>query len=351
MDNLLELYQDYLMTAPDKATATGLSSALDNIISHDKFTRLLAGGWVCSKLLWEKVKPITTEISSNEGVLILDDSICEKAYMEENKLVCWHYDHVNGRSVKGINFLTALYHSNGMSVPLGIEFVEKPVVYKDEKTGKLRRKSLEGKNILFRRLVTAASRNVGFRYVLSDSWFCNSGNMKHINGLEHNFIMAIKPNFTAAFSKEEKEKGRFKRIDEIGAEGCTVSVWLKGLDFPVLLTKLVFKDEGGVTGTLYLVSNDLSLTSEQMATIYKKRWKVETYHKTLKSYTALAKSQAQLTQSQKSHFIAALIAFVKWETLKSRTKQSHEALKLKLHLSANKAALCELERLYTAKAA
>jgi hypothetical protein len=35
------------------------------------------------------------EIESEEGVLILDDSIEEKPYTDENEQICWHYDHSN----------------------------------------------------------------------------------------------------------------------------------------------------------------------------------------------------------------------------------------------------------------
>ena len=36
-----------------------------------------------------------------------DDSIIEKPYTKENRINCWHYFHVKGRSVKEINLLTA----------------------------------------------------------------------------------------------------------------------------------------------------------------------------------------------------------------------------------------------------
>ncbi len=35
------------------------------------------------------------------------------------------------------------------------------------------------------------------------------------------------------------------------------------------------------TGTLYLISNDLSATAAPLETIYQKRWKVEVFHKSI----------------------------------------------------------------------
>jgi hypothetical protein len=42
------------------------------------------------------------------GVLILDDSIEEKPYTDENEIMCWHYSHANETHVKGVNILSCL---------------------------------------------------------------------------------------------------------------------------------------------------------------------------------------------------------------------------------------------------
>ena len=78
---ILEVYTDYLMTSTVSTTATGLSALLDNEISHDKITRFLSSNKFNSKSLWQLVKPTVREIESQEGVLIFDDTIQEKAYM------------------------------------------------------------------------------------------------------------------------------------------------------------------------------------------------------------------------------------------------------------------------------
>ncbi|NQY10303.1 MAG: transposase, partial [Flavobacteriales bacterium] len=47
-------------------------------------------------------------------------------------------------------------------------------------------------------------------------------------------------------------------------------------------------------------SNDLGADSKQITTIYKKRWKVEEYHKSIKSNTCFAKSPSRTTTTQKN---------------------------------------------------
>jgi hypothetical protein len=64
-------------------------------------------------------------------VLIFDDTIQEKAWIDESELMCWHFDPCSGRTVKGINLLNALYYCNGRSIPVAFEWVKKPIQYSD----------------------------------------------------------------------------------------------------------------------------------------------------------------------------------------------------------------------------
>ncbi len=71
-------------------------------ISHDKVTRFLSSEEFTSSTLWKLIKPKVREIESEEGVIIVDDTIEEKPSTDENEIVSWHYDHSKGKSVKGI---------------------------------------------------------------------------------------------------------------------------------------------------------------------------------------------------------------------------------------------------------
>jgi hypothetical protein len=111
---------------------------------------LLSARQYTSKDLWVQVKPTVRSVQSDEGVFIFDDTIQEKAWTDESELMCWHYDHVSGRNVRGLNLLNALYNSNGASIPVAFELVKKPIQYSDIKTRKPRRKSDVTKNELMR---------------------------------------------------------------------------------------------------------------------------------------------------------------------------------------------------------
>lgn len=351
VENLISLYTDYLMVNDSPCTATGFSAVWGHAISHDKITRLLASDVFNSKLLWHHAKPICHETRGGDSVLIIDDSVEAKPYTKCNSLIQWHFDHTQGRSIKGINFVTALYYSNEVSIPVGVEFVHKDLEVINKK-GKKKLKSKISKNEMFRNLVNHGVFNTGADYVLSDTWFSSAENMRFIvKECRCNFVMAIKENRKVALSLKDKEEGLYVNIKLIKLEECALPVYFEQLDFPVLLTKQVFKDGDGVAGTLYLACSDLNLSYERVTTIYKKRWKVEQYHKSIKSNISFAKSPVKKAKNQQAHCTASILAFIKMERLKLRNNKNHFALRQIMKISATKAALKTYQQLWNPIAA
>ena len=353
MEELLDLYTDYLISSFGQTSATGLSNLVDNSIKHDSFTRLLSKSDFDGRTLWQTVKPIVRENQSKQACLIFDDAIIEKAFTDENDLICWHWDHSKKRLVKGINLLSAFYHTQKgfelefLRVPVDFETVTKPIRFSDLKTKKEKRKSVVTKNELMRKMITQAITNgLIFKYILADSWFASVENMTFIKKKKKFFIFDIKANRKTALSKTERDKGRWTRVDELEiADNMPVKVWLKDLGFEVLLTKQIFTNKDGSTGVRFLVSNDFSLTDEEFKTIYKKRWSVEEYHKSLKQNASIGKSRTRTVKTQSNHLYASILAYVKLEKLKFVNKMNHFAMKTKIYTQALKAAFKEFARL------
>lgn len=343
-----DLYIDYLISSFGAVTATHLSEVLDGAISHDQVTRMLAQPAQTSKELWLRVKPFVRAIESDDGVLIIDDSITEKPSTDESPLICWHHDHSKDRSIKGINFISALYHSKEVSLPVGVHLVMKPDYQTDPKTGKRKRKALFTKNHYCRSLLAQAVLNrLCFRYVLMDIWFASAENLRFIrHELDKHGIVPVKANRKVALSLEDKQQGRYVRVDTLSMEENQVrEIWLEGVDFPLALVKQVFTNDDGSTGILYLISSDTSLSYKHLTTIYQKRWNVECYHKSLKQNAALEKSPTKTRTTQTNHFFASLYAYIKLESLKIATKMNHFALKNKLYIKAVQQAFAELQKL------
>ena len=129
---------------------------------------------------------------------------------------------------------------------------------------------------------------------------------------------------------------------------CTKNVhvfavgWIAGVNFPVLLFRQVFKNKGGSTGILYLVCSDLDCDTETLKAIYKKRWKVEVFHKTLKSNVSMAKSPAHTVRTQSNHIFLSIYSAFRLEVLSLKIKLNHFQLRAKIYMAGLKASLRQL---------
>jgi len=310
----LDLYSEYLLYSSGQTTATGLSEILDGDISHDKLTRYLATELFDEKTLWKKVKKVVRAYEAEDACLIYDDTIVEKPYMDENDIICWHFDHKENKPVKGVNLLSAFYHSekNGQSVrlPTGYRVIAKTEEYTDEKSGERKRRSPITKNEMMQEMIKRHMQNkVKFTYILADSWYSSAENMRFIDKRGKVFIFELKENRQVTDSEKERNQGGFERLDTLELpEGKPVKVWIKDLEFPVKIFKQVFINKDGTNGQRFLVTNELSLTEKQFKTLYKKRWGVEEYHKSLKQNASIGNSPAHTERTQSNHIFAAIWA-------------------------------------------
>ena len=356
MKHLLDIYSDYLLASFSQTSATGLSNLLDGEISHDQVTRFLANKKQTSKDLWRRVKPFVKKISSAKGVLIIDDSIEEKPYTDENEIIAWHYDHSKDRNIKGINFVSCLYQNTfqnqSLALPIGFELIAKTEKYIDKKTQQEKRRSPTTKNEMARLMIAQAVKNqVQFGYVLFDAWFSSVENLKFIKeDCQKDVICPIKTNRYVALSFQDKQAGRWTAVSTLAIEANSVlEIWLEGVEFPLSLAEQIFTNEDVTSSILHLISSDTTLPKDQITTIYQRRWNVEVYHKSLKQNVSLSKSPTQTETTQTNHFFAALCGYIKLEMLKVETKTNHFALKTKLYVKALQSAFQTLRELNPVK--
>ena len=354
--SILDLYTDYLMASFNLATATGMSATLEGALSHDQISRFLGAGLAGQKDYWKCVKSLVRRIETDDGIIKIDDTILEKPYSEENDIICWHHDHSKkgrDKSVKGIQIVNFLYenrvHSNTISIPIAFELIKKTEQYFDEKANKLKRRSPVSKHEMVQQRLRILQQlnKVKFKYLLWDTWFSSAKNFKFVHHeLKKYFVAALKSNRTVALSWEDKLQGKFQKVSELDLqEHHTKRVWLKGLDFPVLLTKQVFLNKDGSRGELYVVTNDLELIAEAISIIYQSRWNVEELHKSLKQNVGLEKSPTKNEVTQSNHIFATMIAWTKLEMLSKLKHTNHFALKSQLYLKALQTAFNQVQLL------
>lgn len=257
---MLDLYTDYLISSFGPTTATDLSRLVDGEVSQDQVTRFLASPPKTSADLWRIVKPMLRRVESADGLLILDDSNEEKPCTDENDLICWHWDHSQERHVKGINFFTAFYATETVSLPVAFDSMTKTEVYTDAETGKAKRRSPIIKNARYRMPLRICVHNqLKFRYVLNDSWYASANKMNFIHlDLKKEFVLPLKANRKVAVSEADQQAARYLALPSLDLPvGQTGLIWLEDVAFPLLLAKQVFINEDGSTGTLCLATSDL----------------------------------------------------------------------------------------------
>ena len=334
----LDLYTDYLISSTGQTSATGLSRLLAGAVSHDQVTRWLTNSYLDSQQVWAAAKPLIRRAERQRpaeefAVLIVDDCVLEKTHTDPSALICTHWDHSVGRFVKGLNFVSLLYQSDGLALPIAVELIEKTEPVVDARTQKMKFKCKFTKNEYLRAMLRVAQQQVAYRYLLADSWYASAENMNTVLDLGHHFVLALESSRTVALSEEGRAAGKFQALDTLAfPDEQPLRVWLRSVESAVLVSRHVFTNKDQSQGVLYLVSSDTTLSYAQLTTIYQRRWKVEEYHKSLKQNTSLGKSPTKTPDTQANHFFASILAYTKLEVLKLKVGIGHFRLKAQLYL-------------------
>ncbi|MDF1876120.1 transposase, partial [Sulfurimonas sp. SAG-AH-194-I05] len=182
---------------------------------------------------------------------------------------------------------------------------------------------------------------VKYKYILFDKWFASIKNLVFIEEkLKKKFVCPIKSNRKIALTQEAKNKGKYVNISTIDIEsGSSRLVYLEGYEKPLKLIKQVVKNgDDGESTYLYLVTNDIDLSFDEVLEIYKRRWKIEEYHKSLKQNLKIEHSPTKVETSQRNHIHLAVCGFIKLEKLRLNYKMNHFAIKEKIYIEALKIA-------------
>jgi hypothetical protein len=347
MNPLSEIYINFALSSFGKIEMTKLSKILGKGNSHDIFTKklLLNDEIETDKGLWNQVKPILRDYENEkDGCLLIDDSILAKPYTKESDMVCWHYDHTIGKSRKSILMLNFHYtDASGISLPVGYEVITKSEKEYDEKKKKWVKKSKFTKNEIMRdKLEILHFHNqLKYRYILFDKWFASVENLVFINDvLKKKFVCPLKKNRKVALSHEDKFNGKYVSIATVDMGDCSSRlVYLEGYEDTLKIIKQVSKDgDDDESIYLYLVTNDIDLTTNKILEIYKRRWKIEEYHKSLKQNLKIEHSPTKVQTSQLNHIFLSVCGFIKLERLRLNYKMNHFAIKEKIYIEALKVA-------------
>ena len=322
--NYLNAYSQFLIAASNHAHSTDFQEITNGNYSKDQTYRFLTSKGFDEKDFWLAIKPTLKPIQSNNACISVDDTIIEKPYMKENDVVSYCYDHTKSKCIKGINLLSLTYKTGDIAMPINYRVIKKDQIIPATEKTKARRKSEHTKNQLFRKMLKMTKTNkVKYRYVLADSWFSSNENFKFIHDtLDKCFVFATKSNRLFKFNDEDESQ--YRKLSSYDFQpGTAYAIEFKGIPFPLYLSKQVFKNEDGKEAVLYLVTNDEVLSYDSMVNLYKKRWNIEVYHKSLKQNCSLGKSTVRTVKTITSHIFCSVYAYVLLEKLKIKREQNH----------------------------
>jgi len=355
MHKLQDIYINFALSSFGKIEMTKLSKLTGS--SHDVFTKhLLLNSFLDDdKRLWAIIKQFLRDYENEKsGCIVIDDMLMHKPYTKTNDIVCWHYDHVSQKMQKGILMLNFHYtDASGISIPLGYEIITKTEDKWSQEYQKYVKKSLFSKNEIMQDKLHILHFNnkVKYKYILFDKWFASIKNLVFIEEeLKKKFVCPIKSNRKIALTKEEKTKGKYVNISTIDIEGGSSRlIYLEGYEKPLRLIKQVVKNGDDDESTyLYLITNDIDLSLGEVFEIYKRRWKIEEYHKSLKQNLHIEHSSTKVEVSQRNHIHLIVCDFIKLEKLRLNYKMNHFAIKEKIYIEALQSAYQKVQELQVA---
>lgn len=287
-----EDYINFLLASQGRYTCTEASRSQpeerDSRPSHDAFTRLLLRMPQDTGALWRDAEPI---VSKHTGVLVLDDTTLDKPYSKKIALVTNHWSGKHHQVVRGINLITLLWTDGSKLVPTDYRIYDKPF------GGKTKNEHFSDM------LYISKERGLNPDYAVFDSWYTGLDNLKQFREMEWRWFARLKANrlidtdgsgYRAISDIEIPQQGRIVQLKDYGA---------------VRVFKTV-RDDGAVQ---YWATDDLKMDVEKRDELESMGWGIEVYHRGIKQCCGIEKAQVRTEQSQRSHMLLSLRAFLRFE--------------------------------------
>lgn len=273
-------------------------SSLARIVqcSHDSLTRILNE----RKLAWQiLLTSFALRIFGKlqGGYLIIDDTVINKQFAKKIENLSWVFSSKLGKAIPGLNIVALVWSDGKTTIPLAIRVYQKS-------SGKTKI------DLALELLEFARRLDLTPNYVTFDCWYAADKILKKIEEFSWFFITQIKKN---------------RKIDGIQVK--------KKFPNPYWITQGSLSGDIKVSivrhGKKYFITNNLSLNKEEIRTLYKGRWLVETIFRMLHHKLGIDQCQAISFNAQTSHFYLCLLSFLVLEKERLITKQTIYKLKQK----------------------
>lgn len=260
-----------------------------------RFTTLL------SKAVIDTLEPLTNEDRVN--AFVVDDSLFERTSCKKTELGSRVFDHVSMRYTKGYRLISVVLTDGNTFVPINsallasskkeyILGVEKK--YDGRSLAGHRRKlaQMKGTDAMLELIKTAQATGHQADYVLFDSWFPNPAQLLAVKNLGLDAIAMIKKSSRIRYEYNGKQLS-IKKIYGINKKRRGRSKYLLSVDVMVgkeekIPARIVcVRNKKNKKDWISFICTNMELSPEEIIRIYGKRWQIEVFFKTCKSYLNL----------------------------------------------------------------
>ena len=291
-------------------------------INWFRFTTLLS-----SRIINDFMKPLTGE--NRKDVFIIDDSLFDRSRSKKTELLAKVFDHCSMKYKNGYRMLTLGWSDGNSFVPLNhclmsaaddknllckaADFDGRSLAGKRRKQS--RRKATE---VMIDLLKAARSSGISAKYVLFDSWFSSPKTITALKtDCELDTIAMVKKSSKIKYGYQDG-KYNIKEIYKQSKKRRGRSKYLLSVDVTVgdeaIPAKIVcVRNKGKRKDWLAIISTDTTLSEEEIIRIYGKRWDIEVFFKTCKSYLHLVKECRSLSYDALTAHVS--IVFVRYMML------------------------------------
>ena len=268
-------------------------------INWERFTRLLA-----ARIIVEAIQPLTSE--ARKDVFIVDDTLYSRTGYKKTELCARVFDHTDMRYRKGFRALTLGWSDGNTFLPISHRLLSSakdenvlgPEYELDGRTlAARRRKQARSKatDVMVTLIRDALQAGIRAKYVLFDSWFSNPKQILQLKEMGLDTIAMVKKsskitylcqgekrNIKQIYSRNRKRPGRSRYLLSI-----IVTVGQNKEGTPIEAKIVCVRNRSNRKDWLAILSTDTSLSEEEIIRLYGKRWDIEVFFKTCKSYLKL----------------------------------------------------------------
>ena len=267
-----------------------------------RFTTLL------SKKVVDKVEPLTDDERVN--AFIVDDSLFERTSCKKTELGSRVFDHTSMKYRKGYRLMTLGWTDGNTFLPINSCLLASskehnligPVEQFDGRSLAAKRRKfaqMKGTEVMIELLRNAHSAGHSADYVLFDTWFSSPAQLIAVKNLGLDSIAMIKKS-SRIYYEYEGEQLSIKKIFGICKKRRGRSKYLLSVNVMVGKEKLPAKivcvrNKKNKKDWIAFICTNPELSEEEIIRIYGKRWQIEVFFKTCKSYLNLISECHSLT--------------------------------------------------------